>query len=225
MTDVELHRLSTTRRPSWSRAARRPGPRRRDDRPDRRLDDRARLRARRGGERRLERLGGLVGRRALRAARRRALQLRARQAHAARPARSSSPRSTGSAASSTRPRLRPSTSRSSTASSSTCCCSASAPTGTSPRSSPARRSSRSATRLVTSGPAGLEPFVDRVTLTLPVLLSAPRIVVPRHGRRESRRRRARLPRADHDRGAGEPASRRRDGAIVVFLDRDAAGAL
>jgi len=31
-------------------------------------------------------------------------------------------------------------------------------------------------RLVTSGPAGLEPFVDRVTLTLPALLSAQRIV-------------------------------------------------
>ena len=31
-------------------------------------------------------------------------------------------------------------------------------------------------RLVTSGPAGLEPYVDRVTLTLPALLSALRIV-------------------------------------------------
>src|SRR5207237_6982757 len=31
-------------------------------------------------------------------------------------------------------------------------------------------------RLVTSGPAGLEPFVDRVTLTLPALLAAQRIV-------------------------------------------------
>jgi len=31
-------------------------------------------------------------------------------------------------------------------------------------------------RLATSGPAGLEPFVDRVTLTLPALLSAKRIV-------------------------------------------------
>jgi len=31
-------------------------------------------------------------------------------------------------------------------------------------------------RLVTSGPAGLEPFVDRVTLTLPALLGAERIV-------------------------------------------------
>jgi 6-phosphogluconolactonase len=32
-------------------------------------------------------------------------------------------------------------------------------------------------RLVTSGPAGLEPFVDRVTLTMPALLSARRTVV------------------------------------------------
>jgi 6-phosphogluconolactonase len=32
-------------------------------------------------------------------------------------------------------------------------------------------------RLVTHGPAGLEPFVERVTLTLPALLSAERIVV------------------------------------------------
>jgi 6-phosphogluconolactonase len=31
-------------------------------------------------------------------------------------------------------------------------------------------------RLVTSGPAGLEPYVDRVTLTLPTLLSARRVV-------------------------------------------------
>ncbi|SRR6266542_2837940 len=31
-------------------------------------------------------------------------------------------------------------------------------------------------RLVTSGPAGLEPFVDRVTMTLPALLSARRIL-------------------------------------------------
>jgi 6-phosphogluconolactonase len=31
-------------------------------------------------------------------------------------------------------------------------------------------------RLVTSGPAGLDPFVDRVTLTLPALLAARRIV-------------------------------------------------
>ena len=31
-------------------------------------------------------------------------------------------------------------------------------------------------RLVTSGPAELEPFVDRVTLTLPALLSARRVV-------------------------------------------------
>jgi 6-phosphogluconolactonase len=32
-------------------------------------------------------------------------------------------------------------------------------------------------RRVTSGPAGLEPWVDRVTLTMPELLSAARIVV------------------------------------------------
>jgi 6-phosphogluconolactonase len=32
-------------------------------------------------------------------------------------------------------------------------------------------------RLVTSGPAGLEPFVDRVTLTLPALLAGKRIVL------------------------------------------------
>jgi 6-phosphogluconolactonase len=35
---------------------------------------------------------------------------------------------------------------------------------------------RVADRLVTSGPAGLEPWVDRVTMTLPALLSARRIV-------------------------------------------------
>ena len=47
-------------------------------------------------------------------------------------------------------------------------------------------------RRVTSGPAGLEPFVDRVTLTLPAMLSARPHRLPRQGRRQGRRgRRAR----------------------------------
>ena len=42
-------------------------------------------------------------------------------------------------------------------------------------------------RRVTSGPAGLEPFVDRVTMTLPMLLSATADRLPRHRRRQGRR--------------------------------------
>ena len=80
------------------------------------------------------------------------------------------------------------------------------------------------TRLVTSGPAGLEPFVDRVTLTLPVLLSAPRtwFLVTGSAKADVVARAFRGPITPE-----VPASllREGDGEIFVFLDRDAAGAL
>jgi 6-phosphogluconolactonase len=80
------------------------------------------------------------------------------------------------------------------------------------------------TRLVTSGPAGLEPFVDRITLTLPVLLSAPRtwFLVTGSAKADVVARAFRGPITPE-----VPASLLRDGdgEIFVFLDRDAAGAL
>jgi 6-phosphogluconolactonase len=77
-------------------------------------------------------------------------------------------------------------------------------------------------RLVTSGPAGLEPFVDRVTMTLPALLSAERIIFLITGAAKADA----VERAF--RGAitpDVPASLLRDGdaPIDVFLDAAASG--
>jgi len=77
-------------------------------------------------------------------------------------------------------------------------------------------------RLVTSGPAGLEPFVDRVTLTLPALLSAHVVVFLVTGahKAEAVRRAFREPISDD-----VPASllRTGDAPLIVYLDRAAAG--
>jgi 6-phosphogluconolactonase len=72
-------------------------------------------------------------------------------------------------------------------------------------------------RRVTSGPAGLEPFVDRVTLTLPALLAAKRIVFLVTGEAKAEMVR----RAFRDEPSDEvPASllRRGDAPIDVYLD-------
>ena len=115
----------------------------------------SRVSARGGARARLEQRHALVGRRALRAARRRALELPAREGDAARPRSSSRrARSTGSAARRRRPRRRRSSTRRSRASRSTSSCSASGRTGTWRRSSPARRSSTVTDRRATDGPAG-----------------------------------------------------------------------
>ena len=77
-------------------------------------------------------------------------------------------------------------------------------------------------RLVTSGPAGLEPFVDRVTLTLPTLLSANRIVLLVTGADKANA----VQRAFRDPVSEDvPASllRTGDAPITVYLDRAAAG--
>jgi 6-phosphogluconolactonase len=77
-------------------------------------------------------------------------------------------------------------------------------------------------RLVTSGPAGLEPFVDRVTMTLPALLSARRIVFLISGAAKAEA----VERAFRGEITPEvPASLLRDGdaPIDVFLDRGASG--
>jgi 6-phosphogluconolactonase len=77
-------------------------------------------------------------------------------------------------------------------------------------------------RLVTSGPAGLEPYVDRVTLTLPALLSARRIVflVTGADKAEAVRRAFRDEISDD-----APASLLRAGSapIDVYLDAAASG--
>jgi 6-phosphogluconolactonase len=77
-------------------------------------------------------------------------------------------------------------------------------------------------RLVTSGPAGLEPFVDRVTLTLPALLSADRIVFLVTGaeKAEAVRRAFREPVSDEVPGS---LLRRGNAPIDVYLDAAAAG--
>ena len=79
-------------------------------------------------------------------------------------------------------------------------------------------------RLVTSGPAGLEPWVDRVTLTLPVLLAAPRTVflVAGEDKAQAVARAFAGPVTDE-----VPASllRQGDGQIVAYLDRAAASLL
>jgi 6-phosphogluconolactonase len=77
-------------------------------------------------------------------------------------------------------------------------------------------------RLVTSGPAGLEPFVDRVTLTLPALLSALRIVflVTGADKADAVRRAFRDEISDN-----APASLLRRGTVPidVYLDAPASG--
>ena len=169
----------------------------------------ARLRARGGAAARLERGRRLVGRRALRAARRRALELPARQAHAARPARAAARRAPDprrARAGRGRRRVRASDRRASTLD---LLLLGLGPDAHVASLFPGSPQLEERTRLVTSGPAGLEPFVDRVTLTMPALLSARRDRRPRHRRGQGGCRRARVPRRDRRGRAREPAAHRR----------------
>jgi 6-phosphogluconolactonase len=77
-------------------------------------------------------------------------------------------------------------------------------------------------RLAVSGPAGLEPFVDRVTMTLPALLSARRTVVltPGAAKADAVERAFREP---IDEAAPASLLRTGDGPLEIYLDAAAAG--
>jgi 6-phosphogluconolactonase len=79
-------------------------------------------------------------------------------------------------------------------------------------------------RRVTSGPAGLEPYVDRVTMTLPMVLSAKRLVLLATGadKAEAVRRALRDPVSDDAPGS---LLRLGDAPLEVYLDPPAAGLL
>ena len=80
---------------------------------------------------------------------------------------------------------------SATSRSGTCCCSASGPTRTPPRCSPASPRSTSTDRLVVGVPeAGMEPQVPRISLTLPAINAARHVVflVTGESKREAVRR-------------------------------------
>jgi 6-phosphogluconolactonase len=77
-------------------------------------------------------------------------------------------------------------------------------------------------RLVTSGPARLEPFVDRITLTLPALLGARRIVVLATGTDKAEAVR-RAFRGEITEDAPASLLRHGDAPIDVYLDAAASG--
>lgn len=79
-------------------------------------------------------------------------------------------------------------------------------------------------RLATSGPARLEPFVDRVTLTLPALLGASRIVFLVTGEAKAEAV-ARAFRDEIDEDAPGSLLRRSDAPLEVYLDIVAASLL
>ena len=79
-------------------------------------------------------------------------------------------------------------------------------------------------RRATSGPAGLEPFVDRVTMTLPMLLSAKRLVLLVTGADKADAVR-RVLRDEVSEDAPGSLLRRGDTPIDVYLDAAAAAQL
>ena len=77
---------------------------------------------------------------------------------------------------------------------------------------------------MTSGPAGLEPFVDRVTMTMPMLLSARRLVLLVTGADKAEAV-ARVLGDEISEAVPGSLLRRGDGPIDVFLDAAAASQL
>ena len=77
-------------------------------------------------------------------------------------------------------------------------------------------------RRVTSGPAGLEPFVDRVTMTLPMILSSRQLVLLVTGADKADAVQ-RVFRDEVSEDAPGSLLRLGDAPIVAYLDRAAAG--
>ena len=130
---------------------------------------------------------------------------------------------TGSRASSARSARQPTTSASSATRCSTSRCSASGPTATSRHCSRMRRHCRRRRRVLPAEP-GLDPFVDRVTLSIPALTSARVIVFALGGAEKADAAR----RAFAERPSPEtPASlvRATNGRTTAILDRAAAAKL
>ena len=117
-----------------------------------------------------------MGRRALRAARPRVVELRDGEACAPRPAARPLPPSIASRASSATSGPPTSTTASSRASRSTSCSTASVPDGHFASLYPNEPTLRIRDRRAIAAEAKLEPFVDRVTMTLELLNSAPLVV-------------------------------------------------
>ena len=173
---------------------------------------------------RLEQRRALVERRALRAARRRAARTtRSRNARCSTTSARRRVTFTGSRASSARSARQPTTSASSATRCSTSRCSASGPTATSRHCSRMRRHCSERRRVLPAEP-GLEPFVDRVTLSIPALNSARVIVFALGGAEKADAAR----RAFAEQPSPEtPASlvRATNGRTTAILDRAAAAKL
>ena len=132
--------------------------------------------------------------------------------------------SIASKASSARREPPPTTSWSSATPRSTSSCSASARTVTSPRCSRTRRRCEQSKRVLPAEP-GLEPFVDRVTLSIPTLNSAREIVFARLRGREGRGRTPGLCRPQPSPETPASLVRAHDGSTTAILDRAAAAKL
>ena len=117
----------------------------------------------------------------------------------------------------------PTTARSRT-STSTSCSSASARTGTPPRSSRRRRRSRRRTRSPSPRGQASSPWVERVTMTIPMLASAREVVFLVVGaeKAEAARRAFREP---PTRATPSSLVRSANGRTIAILDREAAAAL
>ena len=222
MSEPRLHVLED---PAAARrgAARRPGSHRRIDRAHRRLDTGPRLRARRGGGAELAPRLSVVGRRALRAGCRTSARTTGSRGGRCSTGSPTFRRCTGSAGSCRPARRRRSTTRRSPGVALDLLLLGLGPDAHVASLFPGSPQLAERSRLVTHGPAGLEPFVERVTLTLPALLAARRIVVPRGRRRQGRVRSSAHSSARSTRPPPRASSATGQTPIEVYLDAAAAG--
>ena len=179
---------------------------RRTHRAHRRQGTRAGVRGSGEARARLEQGRALVERRALRAAGRRAVELRAsRNARCSTTSARRRVTFTGSRASSARSARQPTTSASSATRCSTSRCSASGPTATSRHLFPNAPTLQARRRVLPAEP-GLEPFVDRVTLSHSGADQRTRDRLRARRRREGGRRAPRICGATEPRDPREPRS-------------------